>query len=454
VIHAVDPRGVFYTGLTAEDNGNVALAADGLEVTPEQAQANAEQAQAQGNHDLPPPGPEIVARVNDRYDLLVASRDGMAELTRRTGGLFAPTTNDIGAALRRVVDDGDGYYVLGYQPELSTFELNQQSAFHSLKVRVKRPGLTVRSRSGFFGRPDTENLSGPDARRKQLSKALTSPFASGDVRVRLTGLVYPAQKQAASITVMLYFDTRDVTFRETTAGRRAAEVDIVAMTFDAEGAPIDTMARTAKLDVPKEVYPELLKTGFVYGLEVPIKKPGAYQLRAVLRDTESQRLGSAMQFVNVPDFKNGRLTLSGIILTEDSRTQTAAQQVQSARAEPLGTPARRVFKPGANVVYAYQVLNARADGNKKVQLDSRIRLFRNGQQVYEGSAQNIEQDNKQLDSKRLGVAGRIPSLNLQSGSYVLQLIVQDNNRFDKYRIAAQAIDFEVEETSLEPVPFR
>jgi hypothetical protein len=213
------------------------------------------------------------------------------------------------------------------------------------------------------------------------------------------------------------------------------------------------MARTAKLAVPREMYPELLKSGFVYALELPVKKPGAYQLRAVLRDTATQRLGSAMQFVNVPDFKNGRLTLSGIVLTEESGTQKAGeQQEQSPRAAQAGSPALRVFKPGAALVYAYQVLNPRTDAGKKTQLDSRIRLFRNGQQVYEGSAQNVEQQNVPLDSKRLGVAGRIQLLKLQPGSYVLQVIVQDNLRYDKYRIAAQAIDFEIQETSLEQVP--
>jgi VWFA-related protein len=453
VIHAVDPRGVFFTGLTAEDNGNVTLETLVAEpVTDAEAQAQAEQAQTQGNTAPGPPVPATADRVNQRYDQLIASRDGMVELTRRTGGLFAASTNDIGAALRQVVDDGDGYYLLGYQPDLTTFDINKQTAFHSLRVRVKRPGLTVRSRSGFFGSPDTRSVPEPEARRNQLTKALTSPFESGDVRVRLTGLVYPGLKEAASITVMLHFDTRDVAFTESPEGLRAAEVDIVAVTFDAEGEPVDTMARTAKLAVPKEFYPELLKSGFVYALELPIKKPGAYQLRAVLRDAGTQRIGSAMQFINVPDFNNGRLTLSGIVLTEDSGAQKAGEPEQSPRAGQAGSPALRVFKPGAALVYAYQVLNPRTDADKKTQLDSRIRLFRNGEQVYEGNTQNVEQRNVALDPKRLGVAGRIQLLKLQPGSYVLQIIVQDNNRYDKYRIATQAIDFEVQETSLEAVP--
>jgi hypothetical protein len=455
VIHAVDPRGVTSAWLSAEDRDNVAADANPqTEVTdPTGAQVQAGvQADNQAAQERlkSPPGPALATRANERNDQLIASRDGMVELTRRTGGLFAPSTNDLGAALRTVVDDGDGYYILGYQPDLETFETNQQSAFHNLKVRVKRPGVTVRSRSGFFGRPDTETLPEPQARRSQLTKALTSPFASDDVRVRLTGLVYPAAKQAASITVMLHFDTRDVTFKESPEGRRAAEVDIVAVTFDAEGQPVDTMSRTAKLDVTKEVYTELLKSGFVYALEVPVKKPGAYQLRAVLRDTATQRTGSAMQFVNVPDFKNGHLTLSGIVLTEE--TQKPGEPEQRPSAPQPGSPARRVFTPGATLVYAYQVLNPRTDDNKKTQLDSRLRLFRNGQQVFESNAQNVEQENVKLDSTRLGVAGRIRLSTLQPGSYVLQVIVQDNNRYDKYRIAAQAIDFEVQETNLEPFP--
>src|SRR4030095_7916284 len=101
------------------------------------------------------------------------------------------------------------------------------------------------------------------------------------------------------------------------------------------------MSRTAKLDVTRDVYTELLKSGFVYALEVPVKKPGAYQLRAVLHDTATQLTGSAMQFVNVPDFKNGRLTLSGIVLTQDA--QKAGAPEQSPRAPKPGSPARRGF---------------------------------------------------------------------------------------------------------------
>src|SRR6185436_12436685 len=88
----------------------------------------------------------------NRAQQLIESRDGMIVLSEKTGGLFVHDNNDMTSALRTAVDDGDGYYLLGYQPDLFTFEQGQKNAFHSIKVRVKNPELTVRSRQGFYGK--------------------------------------------------------------------------------------------------------------------------------------------------------------------------------------------------------------------------------------------------------------------------------------------------------------
>src|SRR6185503_19588121 len=134
------------------------------------------------------------------------------------------------------------------------------------------------------------------------------------LRVRLTGLFLPSEKGASVIATLLHFDARDLTFSEGPDGSRTAEGDIVAMTFDAEGQQTDTVGRSWKITVPREAFNNLLTSGIVYTAVMPIKKPGGYQLRAVVRDSGSQRLGSAMQFVEVPDLKKGRLTLSSIAM--------------------------------------------------------------------------------------------------------------------------------------------
>src|SRR4029434_7389137 len=76
VLYAIDPRGVIYTGLTAEDN-------------------------LSGMTDQ-----EINRIGSDRTTRLIESRDGMIILAERTGGLFVHDNNDIPRALRRTIDDG------------------------------------------------------------------------------------------------------------------------------------------------------------------------------------------------------------------------------------------------------------------------------------------------------------------------------------------------------------
>jgi VWFA-related protein len=411
VIYAIDPRGVINTALSAEDNTS------GM-------------------------SPRQIASVpSRRSNQLIASQEGMITLSERTGGLFV-SNNDIQGSLRQVVDDGDGYYLLGYQPERSTFDQRTgEPKFHKISVRVKRPDLHVRSRTGFFGTPDRRDPP-PLTPIAQITRALSSPFATGDVRIRLTTLFAHNSKEGSSINAMLHFDANDLTFTAGPDGMRTAEIDIAAVTFDVDGHQIDGASKTWRFRLPEATYQELLKKGVVYSIRVPVKKSGAYQMRVVLRDGTSQHIGSATQFIEVPDVKSGKLALSGIMLgAEQSPTEGTPAEGPLAGEDPNAAPAVRVFKQTTTLVYAYEILNARADRNKKHQLNVDTRLFRDGEQVY-GSPSEVD-DRNQQDSQRLFGLGRMRLEQIPPGDYVLQIIVTDKLANEKNRIAAQSMNFEV-----------
>jgi hypothetical protein len=414
VIYAIDPRGVINTGLSSEDNTS-------------------------GMTDQ-----EIAQVSSDRTQRLIESRDGMIVLSQKTGGLFVHDNNDMTSSLRQAVDDGDGYYLLGYQPDIFTFDPSQKSvAFHSIKVRVKKPGLTVRSRTGFFGKPDSEP-SVTQTRGTQISNALVSPFASDDLRVHLTGLFSPSnEKEASSIVTLLHIDARDLTFTDEPDGSKTTEGDIVAVTFDGDGERVDTIGRSWKLTVPKAAYDDVLTAGLVYTAILPVKKPGGYQLRTVVRDSGSQRIGSAMQYIEVPDLKKKRLTLSGIVMGGAlPKSGEAETNVPLDRTQIEGMPAVRIFRAGTVVSYAYQVLNAALDIDKKPQLESQIRLFKDGKLVYTSRGANVVAEPAQ-NGKQLVITGKMQLKQISAGDYTLQIIVEDTLRNDKYKFATQAIDFQV-----------
>jgi VWFA-related protein len=403
VIYAIDPRGSVYLGPTASDN-------------------------LSGRTDQ-----EIVSMINGRANQYTASQDGMVLLAQRTGGLFYSGMNDLATPLRKAVDDGDGYYLMGYTPDESTFELKMDTLkYHTIKVRLKRPGLTVRSRTGFYGMPDARpEPAETQTSQTQIAKALVSPFTTADLRVKLTTLFTYSETEGPTLRTLLYFDANDLTFTEEADGARSASVDIAVVTFDENGEPAQAVHKRMALRVPKENYEAVLRQGLVHGVVVPIKKAGPYQLRVALRDTSSKKLGSAMQFVDVPDVKSGRLVLSGIVVSRDPPLPNDA----------ASTPAVRIFKSGDSISYAYEIMNARSGSDDKSQLETMTRLYRDGEIVFEGKPSPVTLSDK--DTKRFVMAGRMQLTRIAPGDYVMQIIAFDSLRKDKNKVATQTMDFTV-----------
>jgi VWFA-related protein len=84
-----------------------------------------------------------------------AREDSLVEIADLTGGLAVISNNDLDGGLARIVNDLSGYYLIGYVPDQATFASRPgPPRFHAVKVEVKRRGLKVRSRKGFYGVTD------------------------------------------------------------------------------------------------------------------------------------------------------------------------------------------------------------------------------------------------------------------------------------------------------------
>jgi hypothetical protein len=248
---------------------------------------------------------------------------------------------------------------------------------------------------------------------------------------------------------MLYFEPRELLFLDEPDGWHKAVFDIVAVTFGDNGQQVDGTDKTWTVRLKDEGYKSVLKNGMVYSVHVPVKKPGAYQVRVVLRDAGTELLGSASQFIEIPDVGKGHLELSGIVLSADTSLDKAPAGPDGAEghqvsADPLGTPAVRIFKPGTAINYAYQILNAQADGNRKTDIQVQTRLFRDGETVYEGKPGPLPPAD-QPDPKNMIGGGRMRlGEKIVPGDYVLQVIVTDKLAKEKHGVATQAMDFEVQ----------
>jgi hypothetical protein len=167
-----------------------------------------------------------------------------------------------------------------------------------------------------------------------------------------------------------------------------------------------------------------------------------------VRDVASGRLGSASQFVEVPELGSGRLATSGLILSAEGpppNAETADHAAAAAEADPDLTPAVRRFRRGTSVSYALAIYNARIAAAGRLQLLVRLSLFCDGRLVQ--SMPTLPFDGAgQPDPNHLALTGsfRLGST-MEPGRYVLEVAVQDEAAGKKSGPAAQWMDFDVVE---------
>lgn len=396
---------------------------------------------------------QVERQLSNRRTTAFESQDGLNYLARETGGIAIHNTNDLSGGIKRVMEDQKGYYLIGYRPDESTFDTRSgRRIFHKLTLKVLRPGkFVVRVRNGFFGVTDAEANTRPATAREQVLTALLSPFGAAGVHVRLTSLFANDAKAGSIAKSMLHVAARDLTFEDEPDGWHKATFDVVAVTFGDNGAVIDQASRTHSMSVKGEAYQRVLKDGFVYFVTFPIKKPGAYQLRVALRDHGSERVGSAGQFIEVPDIKKNRLALSSILLSgtdpkKKQKAETAAPtpEPEEELTDPNNSAAVRQFHVGTVANYGIVIYNARLPregGNP--QLKTQVRIFRDGNPVFAGKEQTLTVNSIQ-DLKRIGAGGSVQlGSDMTPGDYVFQVVVTDLLADSKHSVTTQWIDFEM-----------
>jgi len=143
----------------------------------------------------------------------------------------------------------------------------------------------------------------------------------------------------------------------------------------------------------------------------------------------SQKLGSASQFIEIPDLHTDRLALSGIVLNANSVGDRG--------------PAVRRVKAGDRVNYQLEIYHARrASGTQGLNLDSRIQIFRDERLVWAQNPLPITQ--VPPNPNRLVLSGELAlTPEIAPGDYVLVVTVTDKLAPPKHASALQWIGFQV-----------
>jgi VWFA-related protein len=240
--------------------------------------------------------------------------DFLENVSATTGGFAVVNTNDPNPGIQQMFRENGSYYLLGYTPS----NLRREGRLRKVEVRVSRPDVTVRARSGYF-----EPLSDKRAKANPPpSAAVTAlggilPNSDLAMAMNVAPFAVPGRRDAAlAIVVGMHrpappravrvVDTVDLQVAAYSAGgqRRAGRREKIPVTLESSGVG-GTMGfeLLLRLDLP----------------------PGRYQLRlaaersaegsdAARDEANAGRSGSVYADIEVPAFAKDALSLSGLVI--------------------------------------------------------------------------------------------------------------------------------------------
>ncbi len=230
----------------------------------------------------PPRSRRAAARMDNQAQTeIVESQGGLREIADGTGGTAFTNDNDLGSAIRHAVEDSAVSYTIAYSPSHNDWN----GEFRDLKLTVKRPGVEVHYRKGYYATPDKADDA--TSRQAALVAAAGSPLPSTAL-----GIFAQIKPAATPAIVQMRINPAGLNLSRDSAGIWIGMIDVALLSRDASGrACSQASAHTYKLTLTQAQYDEARQNGVPLEAGVPACTTAA-RARVVVRDVATGATGS------------------------------------------------------------------------------------------------------------------------------------------------------------------
>jgi hypothetical protein len=171
--------------------------------------------------------------------------------------------------------------------------------------------------------------------------------------------------------------------------------------------------------------------------------PGLYQVRVAAREAGSGHIGSAAQWIEIPNLKTKTLALSSIITGELPATAIAGTNVKTDAAQTdVKLNVARRFASSSRLRFLTFIYNAAGTqaGAEAADVAIQVQVLRDDQPVVSTPLHKVSTEGLS-DPARIPYAAEIPLDNLRAGRYLLQVTAIDRRTKAS---ASQQLRFEIE----------
>jgi VWFA-related protein len=263
---------------------------------------------------------------------------GLRTIASDTGGFASINTNNLSAALRRIVDEASHYYLVAIERPSE-----KSSGRQHVVIRTRRANVRVRTHSGFI-----EDASSSSNRRPTLRKLIASPLPGGGIALSLQPATFVKTGRLVRALVTAEFSGGALLFRETN-GKNDAMLRYQIAATTANGRVAASDAQTMHFQVSEQRRDQMRSSSvrFVSAFDLA---PGAYRLRGAVIDDRSGEYGIVTGDLVVPDYAKAP-SLSSVLVASGSAATPTLRRNASLFGDRLQSPptTQRTFDVGETI---------------------------------------------------------------------------------------------------------
>jgi VWFA-related protein len=345
------------------------------------------------------------------------SQDSLRVLASSTGGFAAVNRNDMNSAFDRIVSENSSYYMFGYY----SGNERRDGRFRKIEVRVKRPGLRVRNRNGYFEargrRPSDSKPSGTVS--PALAEALGSPLPVNGVPIRAFAAAFKGAAPNAAVAYVAEVDINNFDFVEKD-GTFSEAIELVNTATDSKGKTFPGERQLVNLNLKPDTLARAKSRGFRLVNQVSLP-PGRYQMR-IAASSRGGKTGSVLYDLEVPDFSKEKFVMSGVALTSRAAAEAPTVKPKDPLADYLpGPPTTMREFTRDDTIALFAEFYENTPGAAAHMLDFKAELRAEGGRVVQNVTDQRSSTDLQGGSGGYGFSARMALDQVEPGIYVLHV---------------------------------
>ena len=246
---------------------------------------------------------------------LRSTMDTLRTLSENTDGRAIVNRNDLDVGMKQITRDSSAYYLIGY----NSSQAPSDGKFHEIKVRVKRPGVQVRARKGYWALTQEQTVRAQAPPKPLMPKpveealsAVNRPSRAAVVRT----WIGTSRGENGKTRVTFVWEPIPKTPGDTTVNRAGDPARVSLMAVAEDGSPLfrGRVPEIALASAAGASAPAAGGAAPASQTRGPSRVtfdviPGKMQLRLSVEGTASQVLDSEMREITVPDLTSTQTLL-------------------------------------------------------------------------------------------------------------------------------------------------